>query len=169
MLNKIKRALALSILGAVKYLPFNVIMKVRNGCYRAVLKKMGKNTNICDAVTIVNPSRVSIGERCSIHEYSYIAGEGEIAIGNYVAIANNCTIISESHNFADRNVPIKMQGLSAQPVIIGDDVWLGSKVTILGNVKIGKGAVIGAGSVVTRDIPEYAIAFGAPCKVIRYR
>ena len=169
MLNKIKKAVILFLLGAIKYLPFHAAMKIRNICYRCIFKKMGKNSNICDAVTITNPSKISIGDRCSIHEYSYFAGEGEIIIGDYVAIANNCTIISESHNFSDRNMPIKMQGLSPQPVTIGNDVWIGSKVTILGNVKIGNGAVIGAGSVVTKDIPEYAIASGVPCKVMRYR
>lgn len=169
MLNKIKKAMILFLLGAIKYLPFHTIMRIRNICYRVVLKKMGNGTNICDAVTITNPSNVSIGERCSVHEYSYFGGEGEIVIGNYVAIANNCTIISESHNFSDKKIPIKMQGLSPQPVTIGDDVWIGSKATILGNVKIGNGAIIGAGSVVTKDIPEYAIAVGVPCEVIRYR
>lgn len=167
--QKLKRQMILFILGAIKYLPFYSIMKLRNICYRAILKKMGKGSNISDAVTIANPSNVSIGNRCSIHEYSYFAGEGEISIGNFVAIANNCTIISESHNFTDRNVPIKLQGLSPQPVIIGNDVWIGSKVTILGNVQIGDGAIIGAGSVVTKDIPEYAVAVGVPCNVIKYR
>jgi len=166
---KAKKHAILFILGTIKYLPFYSAMKIRNICYRAVLKKMGGGTNICDAVTIANPSRVSIGKRCSIHEYSYFAGEGEIVIGDYVSIANNCTIISESHNFSDKNIPIKMQGLSPQPVAIGNDVWIGSKVTILGNVKIGDSAVIGAGSVVTKDIPEYAVAVGVPCEVIRYR
>jgi acetyltransferase-like isoleucine patch superfamily enzyme len=169
ILRKLKKQVILFILGAVKYMPFHTIMKIRNICYRTILKKMGENTNICDAVTITNPSNVSIGERCSVHEYSYFGGEGEIVIGDYVAIANNCTIISETHNFTDRTVPVKLQGLSPQPVIIGSDVWIGSKVTILGNVKIGKGAIIGAGSVVTRDIPEYAVAVGVPCEVIRYR
>lgn len=169
MAHKVKNRIILFVLGVIKYLPFYPVMKLRNICYRAILKKMGRNTNICDAVTITNPSKVSIGYRCSIHEYSYFAGGGDITIGDYVAIANSCTIISESHNFSDRNVPIKMQGLSPQPVVIGNDVWIGSKVTILGNVKIGNGAVIGAGSVVTKDIPEYAVAVGVPCKVIRYR
>ncbi|MBA4322495.1 MAG: acetyltransferase [Odoribacter sp.] len=167
--KKLKRQIILFILGAIKYLPFYSIMKLRNICYRAILKKMGKGSNISDAVTIANPSNVSIGERSSIHEYSYFAGKGEVIIGDYVAIANNCTIISETHNFTDRSIPVKLQGLSPQPVIIGDDVWIGSHVTILGNVRIGKGAIIGAGSVVTRDIPEYAVAVGVPCNVIKYR
>jgi len=169
ILRKLKNQVILFILGAVKYMPFHTIMKIRNICYRGIFKKMGKDTNICDAVTITNPSKISIGKKCSIHEYSYFAGEGEIIIGDYVAIANNCTIISESHNFSDKSIPVKMQGLSPQPVTIGNDVWIGSKVTILGNVKIGNGAIIGAGSVVTKDIPEYAIAVGVPCEVIRYR
>ena len=102
MPNKLKRQIIIFILGTIKYLPFHPIMKIRNICYRAILKKMGKDSNISDAVTIVNTSSVSIGQLSSIHEYSYFAGEGEIVIGDYVAIANNCTIISESHNFDDK-------------------------------------------------------------------
>ena len=95
--------------------------------------------------------------------------QGEINIGNYVAIANGATIISETHNFSETDKFIKDQGITKKPISIEDDVWLGSKVTILGNTRIGKGAVIGAGSVVTKDVPSYAIAYSVPCKVVRNR
>ena len=169
MLKKICKGLVFLILQLVKYLPFQVTMKIRNYLYKYVLKSMGKNCNISDAVTIYNPQNVSIGNRVSINVGCYIGGEGEITIGNYVAIAHNCSIISETHNFSDTSIPIKKQGMTAQPISIGDNVWLGGKVSIMGNTIIGDGAIIGTNSVVTKDIPENAIAVGVPCKVIRFR
>ena len=144
-------------------------MKIRNACFKNVLKNMGENCNICDAVTVYCPQNISLGDRVSVHQNSYIGGTGEINIGNYVAIANGATIISETHNFSETDKFIKDQGITKKPISIEDDVWLGSKVTILGNTRIGKGAVIGAGSVVTKDIPSYTIAYGVPCKVVRNR
>lgn len=67
------------------------------------------------------------------------------------------------------NVPMAMQGLENLPVTVGDDVWIGSRVMILPGVKIGKGSIIGAGAVVTKDIPEYSIVGGVPAKLIRSR
>jgi virginiamycin A acetyltransferase len=64
---------------------------------------------------------------------------------------------------------VKVAGVAEKPVTIGHGVWIGDSVTILPNVSIGNGAVIGAASVVTKDVPDYAIAVGNPCRVIRYR
>ena len=64
---------------------------------------------------------------------------------------------------------IKNQGVTSQPIVIGDNVWLGCRVTVLGNITIGSGTIVGAGSVVTKSIPENVIAAGNPCKVIRVR
>jgi len=169
MKSKIARKIARTIVLLVKYLPFNGAMRLRNAAYTALLKKAGKGFNICDAVTIVSPEKLALGDRVSIHEYSYFGGGGEITIGNYVAIANNCSLIPSSHNFESRDRYIKEQGGVDQPIVIEDDVWLGSKVTVLGNVTIGRGAIIGAGSVVTKDVPAYAVAVGVPCRVLRYR
>jgi acetyltransferase-like isoleucine patch superfamily enzyme len=110
-----------------------------------------------------------MGNKRSVHEYSYFAGSGSIRIGNFVAIANGCTFISETHNFQDTSTCIKKQGLTVEPIIIEDDVWLGSRTVVLGGVRIGTGSVVGAGSVVTRDIPPYSVAVGVPCKVIKNR
>jgi acetyltransferase-like isoleucine patch superfamily enzyme len=76
---------------------------------------------------------------------------------------------SESHVFADANVPIKDQGISYQGITIEDNVWIGSKATILDGVVIGMGAIIGAGAVVTNFIPPYSIAVGVPAKVVGTR
>lgn len=155
--------------GMVKYHPGALSQRIRNLCYRILLKKTGLNCNIADAVTIINPERLSLGTRVSIHEYTYIQANGDITIGDHVAIANNCTLIASTHNFQRNDIPIKLQGSTSLPIVIDDDVWIGSKVTVLGGVHIGKGAVIGAGAVVTRDIPAFAVAFGVPCRVRRIR
>ena len=129
--------------------------------------KIGNNVIIYPSVIIGD---ASFGpQRNESHILETCQHLGGVNIGNYVAIANGATIISETHNFSETDKFIKDQGITKKPISIEDDVWLGSKVTILGNTRIGKGAVIGAGSVVTKDIPSYAIAYGAPCKVVRNR
>tara|TARA_Y100000590_G_C15442074_1_gene909258 strand:- start:541 stop:798 length:258 start_codon:yes stop_codon:yes gene_type:complete len=75
----------------------------------------------------------------------------------------------EIHNYSETDKLTKEQGITAGPIFIEDDVWLGAKVTILGNIRIGTGVIIGAGSVVNKDIPSYTIAYGVPCKVVKKR
>ncbi len=111
-----------------------------------------------------------------IGNYSYIgcnavigAGGGGIKIGNNVLIGQSVNLHSESHVFADPNVPIKDQGISYEGITIEDNVWIGSKATILDGVVIGEGAIIGAGAVVTHSIPPYGIAVGIPAKVVGTR
>ena len=82
----------------------------------------------------------------------------------------NCTIYSQNHNFSDCSIPIIKQGMSQiEPVTIGDDVWIGKNVTILPGVNIGSHSIIGACAVVTKDIPEWAIAVGNPAIIKKYR
>lgn len=150
-------------------MPFSTTMKLRNSCYKYVLKGMGKDCNICDGVTIIHPENLTLGERVSIHEYCLIGATGEITIGDYVAVASHCILVSEDHIFLDKTKYIKEQGIKPKSININSDVWLGSRVTVLGNTQIGKGSVIGAGSVVTKDIPEYSVAVGNPCRVVKKR
>ncbi len=139
-----------------------------------------------------SPRGVKIGHNCSIDQnlwlhcgetgcfsmgdFSYIgcnavmgAGGGGIQIGKNVLIGQGVNIHSENHNFKNANIPIRMQGISGKGVVISDDVWIGSKVTILDGVVVEAGAVIGAGAVVTNSIPRYGIAVGVPAKVVGYR
>jgi len=77
--------------------------------------------------------------------------------------------MTENHNFRDSTRLIREQGVTYKGIVIEDDVWIGSKATIVDGVTIGQGAVIGAGSVVTKSIPAYAIAVGVPARVIGTR
>lgn len=79
-------------------------------------------------------------------------------------------IIGQNHNFESVDLPMRLQGYSSsEKVIIEDDVWIGARVVILPGVKIGSGSILGTASVVTKDIPPYAIIGGNPARLIRYR
>lgn len=79
-------------------------------------------------------------------------------------------IITQNHRFDQLDLPMWRQGFSpSEPVIIGNDVWVGTRAIILPGVTISKGAIIGAGAVVTKDVPEYAIVGGNPARLIKYR
>jgi acetyltransferase-like isoleucine patch superfamily enzyme len=111
-----------------------------------------------------------------IGDHSYIgcnavlgAGGGGIRIGKNVLIGQSVNMHSESHNFGDGTTPIREQGISFKGITIEDDVWIGSKATILDGVVIGVGAIVGAGAVVTSSIPQYSIAVGVPAKVVGTR
>lgn len=99
-----------------------------------------------------------------------ICGRGKVVIGDYFHSGRECLILSENHNY-DRGNAIPYDGISfvSKDVIIGDFVWIGSRVTILPGVKIGEGAIIQAGAVVSSDIEPYAIAGGNPARVFKYR
>lgn len=78
--------------------------------------------------------------------------------------------MTSSHNTARTDIPMNQQGhLEKKEVVIGDDVWIGRRVIILPGIKIGNGVIIGAGAVVTKDVPDYAVVAGVPAKVIKYR
>lgn len=111
-----------------------------------------------------------------IGDYSYIgcnavigAGGGGIQIGNNVLIGQSVNMHSERHNFDDTDTPIRRQGISYKGIVIEDNVWIGSKATILDGVTIGTGSIIGAGAVVTKSIPPFSIAMGIPAKVVESR
>lgn len=114
------------------------------------------------------PGEIKIGSFTSIGEFTYINSGESVTIGENVLIAPSCHITDSNHG-TSRHATINSQKRKCEPVVIGDDVWIGAGSKILPGVNIGKGSVIGAGSVVTRDIPPYKIAVGVPAKVIRDR
>lgn len=116
----------------------------------------------------------SFGENCYANFNLVILDCCEVTIGNNVFFGPNCTVATPIHPMCadERRIQQKSNGTLfnyeyAKPITIEDDCWLASNVTVCGGVKIGKGSVIGAGSVVTKDIPENSFAAGNPCRVIR--
>ena len=115
------------------------------------------------------PGNVSIEKETNFGAFSFIAGYGGFEIGRYSAIGPHSVIMTYNHLFEDASIPIRFQDLELKKVTIGEGVWLGAHVVVLPGVTIDDGAVVGAGAVVTKDIPSYSIAAGVPAKVIRKR
>jgi acetyltransferase-like isoleucine patch superfamily enzyme len=124
-----------------------------------------------DVVTEIGPrGSLNIGAHTHIQRGCQItAYESAIEIGNRVQIAPYCAFYSYDHGM-DREIPMSHQPLRSKgPIQVGDDAWLGVGVIVLSGVRIGKGAVVGAGAVVTDDIPESAIVAGVPARVVKMR
>jgi carbonic anhydrase/acetyltransferase-like protein (isoleucine patch superfamily) len=116
-------------------------------------------------------SHLQIGRCTAINEFNNIrAGNAPVTIGNGCLISQFVSIIDANHGISPcKYVREQPHDLTSAGVHIGDDVWIGANVVILPGVRIGTGAVIAAGAIVTRDVPEYAVAAGVPAKVKRYR
>jgi acetyltransferase-like isoleucine patch superfamily enzyme len=112
---------------------------------------------------------IHISENCFLGEYVTIYGHGGVEIGANTLIAMHTCIVSSNHTMPGKNELIRSCRDVLMPVTIGSDVWIGAGVKILGNVNIGNGCVIGAGAVVTKNLPPYAVAVGSPAKIIKYR
>lgn len=110
-----------------------------------------------------------LGEGSSLGPYCYIGCSGHVSIGKHVMIGPRVSFFGENHVFDDLSVPIRMQGVRHGPVVVEDNVWIGSHVSILPNTRIGTGAVIASGAVVHKDVEPYSIVGGVPAKRIKYR
>lgn len=118
-------------------------------------------------LTKAEKCHLSIGEGTVIGHFNHIFATGEIEIGKNVLTADKVFISDNKHDYRQTNIPILSQGIIQLPkVTIGDGSWIGENVCIMG-ASVGRNCVIGANSVVTRDIPDYCVAVGSPAKVIK--
>jgi acetyltransferase-like isoleucine patch superfamily enzyme len=117
-----------------------------------------------DQGSMVTGKEVSFGPGCLIYE-----PRGGLEIGDYCLLAGGVMICGVQHGFEDRATPIRHQLPSIGKVVIESDVWLGMGVKVLPGVTIGKGSIIGAGSVVDKSVPPGSVAVGIPCRVVRQR
>lgn len=178
-----------SVLGCV---PGRVGRLLRRIYYRAVLAGSGPILSIGEHVEIACPGQVTlgnqvylvpgavlracggadlkIGDRVTVNGNARIIADfGSIAIGNGIMIGPNVVMRSSNHGTARHDIPIWEQGQTGGRIVVGDDVWIGANAVIVAGVTIGSHVVIAAGAVVTRDIPDYAIAAGVPARVIADR
>lgn len=140
--------------------------KIRAFLVKRFARQVGKNVNIQCKVTISR--KLVIGNNSGIGIGSSV--QGDVVIGNDVMIGPECYIYTQNHKHNDLSKPMITQGYEEEKkVIIADDVWIGSRVTILPGVTIGKGAIIGASTVVTKNVPPYSIFCGNPGVVVKMR
>lgn len=148
----------------------------------------GRGSKIYHSVRMDTPPyrKFSLGKQSVIESYCCINNAvGDVIIGNHTRIGIHCTVIGPvtignhvnlaqgivvtalNHNFKDTTLYIDKQGISTNPVVIGDDVWIGANAVILPGVTIGRHAVVAAGAVVTKDVPDYCIVGGIPARIIK--
>ncbi len=133
--------------------------------FRELIPDTGENVRIATPFLADYGYRISIGSHTFINHNAYLMDGGGITIGSHCFLGPDIAIYTALHPLLPEE---REQGYElAKPVIIEDSVWTGGRVTILPGVRIGKGAVIGAGSVVTKDIPPMTIAYGNPARIIR--
>jgi acetyltransferase-like isoleucine patch superfamily enzyme len=110
---------------------------------------------------------IRIGSDCLIGEYSVIRGQGGVTIGDRVYTSPFTQIIAVNHVFDDPAKPFVDQGITAEGIVIEDDVWLGAGAVVTDGVRVGKGAIVAAGAVVTKDVPAHTVVAGVPARVIK--
>lgn len=113
---------------------------------------------------------IDVGDRVLLNLGTDVSGrEAKVVIGNDVLVAPRVSIVASSHNYRDKQRTIRSQGTSGGDIVIGEDVWLCTNVVVLPGVSIGRGAVVGANSVVTRDCEPYGIYVGSPARKVGER
>jgi acetyltransferase-like isoleucine patch superfamily enzyme len=141
--------------------------------YKCFLFKCGSGFYTAQRIKIQSPWNVSIGDNVGLNYGVWIASnfnpKAMISIGPNVLIGPYTVIHSGNHRFMDTTLPINKQGFEFKPIIIEEDVWIAAHCTILSGVKIGKGAVVGAGSVVTHDIEPFTVVAGVPARLLHSR
>ncbi len=151
----------LYILWLVAYIPSHAI---RRSLYRLSGIKIGRGSSIHMGARFYQPRNIRIGEDTAIGDHCFIDGRAKVNIGNHVDIASQVLIYNSEHDLTSPTFePIE------EPVTIEDFVFIGPRAIILPGVTIGKGAVVAAGAVVTKDVPEKTIVGGVPAKVIGER
>lgn len=149
------------ILHCVGNIPSHIL---RRFFYRLAGIKIGKGSAIHTGARFYNPGNISIGEDSIVGERAVLDGRDVLKIGDHVDIASEVMIYNAEHDVQSEDF-----GAVKAPVVIEDYVFIGPRAIILPGVRIGKGAVVGAGAVVTKDVDEYSIVGGVPAKVISER
>lgn len=132
--------------------------------------ELGAHTRLNRGV-LLHPygGRIAVGRHVFLGPAVVIYGHGGVEIGDDTLISMHCRILSSNHSVPSSGIPIRSQPDICLPTKIGRDVWLGAGVTVLGGVCIGDGCIVGAGAVVTKELPPGSIAYGVPAQVRGYR
>lgn len=175
----------------IRFMPGSTGVLVRGAYWRKRFQKAG-TLRIAPGCQFVSPGRISLSGTVGLGENSFFTAEGgsievggdtafnmnvhvnasvggAIRIGRWCLIGPNVVMRTAGHRYDDPERFIRQQGHAVGDICIEDDVWIGANAVILGGVRIGKGAVVGAGAVVTKDVPPMAIVAGVPAKVKKYR
>lgn len=169
--KKIVLVLYYAIIRKFPYQPlpgYKIGNKLRAWCAIKLFKSCGKE------IVIKSMAYFGTGENIEIGDHSQLGinckVEDDLILGDYVLMGPDVIIYSSSHKYTDPDIPVMLQGgKEKQSVVVGNDVWFGTRSIIMPGVHIGNHVIIGANSVVTHDIPDYAVVGGAPARIMKYR
>ena len=141
---------------------------LRRRLLKRIARRCGEDVFVKQHCYFGSGATLEVGDRSQLGHNARIGPS--VTIGDDVLMGPDIVIMTTAHAFEDPDRTIREQGaLPVEPVVIGDDVWIGTRAIVMPGVTIGDGAVIGAGSIVTRDIPPMSIAVGNPARVLRRR
>jgi galactoside O-acetyltransferase len=192
MLAAVRDEIAAWITAIVFSLPGKIGQSARVIWCRLALKGWGKGSRAAGSVHLCGCRNIAFGANCHIGANSFFFADGgairvgdnstfntgvhinasggaEIVIGNNCLLGPNVVLRTATHNFDDVGAPIREQGHKAASIILEDDVWVAANAVILPGVRLGRGSVIGAGSVVTRSTEPMTVSLGAPAQMVRAR
>ncbi len=132
--------------------------------------RIGRNCEIHPySMILTYGGAIEIGDNCSLNPFAIVYGHGGVRIGNSVRIAAHTVIVPANHNPPSDGVPLHLSGATGKGIVIDDNVWLGAGCRVLDGVHLSRNVIVGAGSVVTRSVPENATVVGVPARVVRVR
>lgn len=149
--------------------PFGSLFQLfRNYLTKQLIPKMGCSVRVNPKANFGSGLRIKVGNNCNLSTGLNVIGDLEL--GNDVMMGPEVVFISYNHEVSDLEAPMRQQGASeSRPIVVGNDVWIGMRAMVMPGVRIGDHAIIAAGSIVTKDVPEWAIVGGNPAKIIKYR
>lgn len=140
---------------------------LRRGYYKRRFKACGGRLHIAPHVTIYHPENMETGDWVQFSRCCHINASGGVKVGADTIIGPYVKIISANHIYDRVDVPIRSQGWIRDPVKIGNNVWIGTAAILLPGITIGDHSVVGAGAVVTKDVPQYSVSVGNPARIIK--
>lgn len=160
----------LIVLGCVAEKARNLLCRARGAYLTNLLHRYGSKGRVTGDVRIINPERIYIGDDSYINGGMIRASKNaRITIGDNCMVSYGVHIRTDTHAHDDSSIPMRQQGCAEKDITIEDDVWVGYGAQIMPGLTIGKGSIVGAGAVVTKDVPPYTVVGGVPAKVIQSR
>lgn len=144
-------------------------MWLRGGLYAPFFKSFPVGLKVSEGALLWHPWQISLGKTVRIGRGCHLNAVNTIDIGDCVMIGPYVIITTANHVRTDIGVPMNVQGLKTSPVVIGPDCWIGAHAVILPGVKIGRGCIVAAGAVVTKDIDDYSVVGGVPARQLSSR
>jgi maltose O-acetyltransferase len=149
--------------------PFGVIsQRFRNFLASRLIASFGRSVRVNPKANFGSGRRISVGDNCNLSSGMKVIGD--LVLGDDVMLGPEVVFISYNHEVSDLEVPMRAQGATeSKPIIVGNDVWIGMRAMIMPGVTIGSHSIVAGGSIVTKDVPEWAIVGGNPAKIIKFR